>query len=50
MKRYELCLDNSGMEEDPAGDYYLVEDVEKLLEEILLRRSTFESMIAYPED
>ena len=48
MKRYSP--DDHWMREDPEGEFYLVEDVEKLLEEIMLQLFTFESMIAYPED
>lgn len=47
MKRYS-CIEY--VQEDPEGEFYLVEDVEKLLEEIMLQLFTFESMIAYPED
>ncbi len=51
MKRYSCWgTDEWGMEQDPEGEFYLVEDVEKLLEEIMLQLFTFESSIAYPED
>lgn len=48
MKRYSVW--RGDIMEDPDGDLYLVEDVEKLLEEIMLQLFTFESMVAYPED
>jgi hypothetical protein len=51
MKRYTCWgTDDFGMEENPDGDFYRVDEVEALLEEIMFQLFTFESAIAYPED
>jgi hypothetical protein len=48
MKRYHPT--EGPMEEHPDGDFYSVDEVEELLEEIMFQLFTFESKIAMMEE
>ena len=47
MKRYHPT--EGPMTEDPEGDFYLVDDVAVLLEEIMFQLFTFEGKLAITE-
>ena len=49
MKRYSPSNPKT-MKESADGDYYLVDDVEALLEDIMLQLFSAESVMILPED